>query len=330
MGRLVALQAADGSSASPDGSLRDVSVVVVTRNRPALFSDCVKSLSDWASGAEVTIVDDNSSPEYVGKSHPPHAKSYRNAERKFLNESRNIGASHSTGRYLFFIDDDNVIERDTVGLLARTLESTPSVGVVAPVALNRDRRVWYAGGRMSRVSCYTFFDYRGAAPDALPPGVYRTGLFHNCFMIRADLFHRLGGFDSAHFPMYMGETDAAERIRSLGHIIAVNMESRVIHNMETDEMRGLVRNIHITEPRRAYFVGRNRILFMRMHRTAPEFVVFLLVWQPAYAAVHLLTIAMSKIAGQSRLNLILSYVRGLHDGISGRYLLGATRHETSI
>jgi GT2 family glycosyltransferase len=75
--------------------------------------------------------------------------------------------------------------------------------------------------------------------------------------------------------MYLSEADLSEKQRSRGYRVVVNPEARVTHDMETAGTTGVLRNIRMTEPVRAYLVGRNRILYMRMHRNRVQFVVFL-------------------------------------------------------
>lgn len=303
--------------------LKKVSIVVVTRNRKGPFSRCIESLSRFGSGAELIVVDDDSRPRYAETTTWPGAKLIRNDVRKYLNPSRNIGAACATREYLLFIDDDNTVEQQTIPYLVKTLESFKDVGVAAPATLTPDGRIWYAGGRISPVSGLSFFNLRGLPKALLPEKLIETRLFHNCFMMKTDIFRRLGGFDEEHFPMYLAEADASERLHHLGLKVAVNPAAIVVHEMDGGGLRGLMRNIHITDPARAYFVGRNRILFMRLHRTAPQFLLFLLFFQPAISAIHILSIMSNKNKTQRSTNFVGPYVRGALDGISGQIRFGS-------
>ena len=61
---------------------------------------------------------------------------------------------------------------------------------------------------------------------------------------------------------------------------------------------------------------------MRRNRSRLVFLVFLLVFQPVIAAIHILTI-LSGSGGSKWTHLAGPYVRGLVDGISGRPVLGS-------
>ncbi|MDV3243539.1 MAG: glycosyltransferase [Nitrososphaerales archaeon] len=303
------------------GLLGMVSVVVVTRNRPEEFKRCLESLQPVRTEVELIVVDDHSEVPY-DHNLSGVKKLVRNPRRMFLNASRNVGASIATRPFVLFVDDDNEIKGECVSLLAKVLDSFQHVGVASPLILTKDGRVWFAGGWISPVSGLAVFNYRNLRPESLPRRLMETRLFHSSFMIRRELLSRLGGFDSRDFPMYLGEADLSERISRLAYRIVVDPAARVIHHIESGRMKGVLRNIHITEPARAYFVGRNRILYMRRNRSRLVFLVFLLVFQPVIAAIHILTI-MSGSGSSKWTRLAGPYLRGLVDGIAGRPTLGS-------
>lgn len=299
-----------------DAILEDVSVVIVTRNRPEEFRRCLDRLKEVIGTAEVIAVDDCSQPRYVDLL-GFRARIIRNNRRMYLNPSRNIGASLSKGKYILFVDDDNKIGLEAIQLLARVLRSQKSIAVASPVILDEKVTIWFAGGLISQIGAFTRFYFRGRSGRALPSGLFGTRLFHSCFMISRTAFVKAGGFDGLRFPMYLGEADLSERLRGLGYGMAIVPQARAIHSIESHGLTGLLRNVHITEPARAYFVGRNRILFMRKNRNTRTFLAYLVLFHPAFAAVHVLAILVG--AGRSRLKALLwAYFRGWKDGISGR------------
>ena len=96
----------------------DVSVIVPTRNRPALLEQAVRSaLAQTLTRLEVIVVDDGSSP--------PDAEEYRRSAAQFGDRvrllqplspgeigsgpsiSRNRGITAARGRYIAFLDDDD-------------------------------------------------------------------------------------------------------------------------------------------------------------------------------------------------------------------------------
>src|SRR6267142_1954519 len=93
--------------ASPAHGEREVSVVIVTRDRPKDFGACIRSLETAREDIhELIVVDDASeAPPIVTDSILP-ITILRNEARSFLSESRNRGAKNAKGKYVMFIDDD--------------------------------------------------------------------------------------------------------------------------------------------------------------------------------------------------------------------------------
>ena len=312
--------ASSTSALDPIQLLQRVSIVLVTRNRASEFYDCVRSLqSDIDRGAELVVVDDSSDIPY-GLDLTGITR-IANAKRMFLNGSRNRGASSGSRDFILFVDDDNSVGPGVVARLAGLLEVYRDIGVAAPVILTDSGRIWYAGGWVSPLSGLTVFNYRGHLPDSLPEGQISTHLFHSCFMVRRSAFEEAGGFDAENFPMYLGEADLSERLSKQRYQVIVDSGARIAHHIPDRGFSSVLRNVHITEPSRAYFVGRNRIIFMRKHRNLASYFIFVIVFLPVIALIHL-TLILTSRAGHKWTTLAGAYLRGILDGLGNRVKYG--------
>lgn len=295
--------------------LRKVSIVITTRNRNNLFKDCVASLAaDVGKGAELIVVNDASDEPYSYDGLPPRTRVIEHGRRKLLSESRNDGWKASTRDFIFFIDDDNFVRNGATEALAATLENS-NTGVASPIILDPEGKIWFAGGAMSSRSGISVFKGRTSNPQALVGKLLRTMTFHNSFMVKRSVLEVVGGFDAADFPMYLSEADFAERMHGRGFLAVVNPHAVVVHRIKVGGAEGALRNAHITEPIRAYLVAKNRILYMRRHRSPGNFLVFLFLFQPIIAATHLV---LMTTVGRSKQSLLLAYVHGLIDALKGR------------
>lgn len=304
----------------------DVSVVVVTRDRPEDLTKCLESLKRTTGGRveEVVIVDDASKePPQIGNS-DLKTNIIRNNRRSFLSESRNKGAKESSGKYIMFIDDDNIVDPDSIKGLADILDANPMCMVASPVICYtaQPERVWFAGGWLAPVSAIFVAAYRGRDSRTLPAHPYQTGVFHDAFMIRRAAFEQVGYFDEVNFPMYLSEADLAARLKKKGFTSFVVPASKVWHSIAPLEGTGsLLRGIHITEPVRAYFVGRNRIFYMRRHSNSAAFLVHVIIFEPVIISIHLLAM----LSGHSKIawtRLFGPYLRGVFDGLAGTVRMG--------
>ncbi len=295
-----------------------VSVIVPTYGRPEKLIRCLDSVfrSDYHE-LEVIVVDDLSPTSVEGRvmARFPQVKVLRNERRLLLAASRNRGMLSSHGELMLFVDDDNVLDRKAIGELVGAAQGSVA-GVVSPIIfyLEHPTILWYAGSWMSPLSGVAVFPYRGGSkpPQSEP---YPTGLFHDVFMVRKNVFDVVGPFDVRNFPIYLSEADLSERMKMKGFSTLVVPAAIVWHDVPLlGGFRTLLRHMHITEPARAYYVARNRIIFVKRYRTLWQRLVFTLFFVPVIATIHLVSILASTHA--NRIYLVRNYLGGVIAGLS--------------
>jgi hypothetical protein len=245
-----------------------VSVVIPTHNRKEKLARLIKSIleSDYPKDRlEVIVVDDASTDgtyEYVKKLFP-HVKVIRNEEEKLLAESRNIGIKASRGKYIFVVDDDNVVGKNTIRELVEFMEKHPEVGVAGPIMyfLEDPKRIWYAGVKRSywtTITRYTGFNTIDNGRFLKEP--YETEDLPNAFMVRREVFEKVGLFDSRLFSIHYDEGDFCNRVRGAGYRVVVVPSAKIWHDIPLPE-RSRTSTLRLKNPLRAYYAARNRILF---------------------------------------------------------------------
>ena len=218
-----------------------------------------------------------------------------------LNECRNIGAARLSTDLIAFIDDDNLLAKDVLLEMAAPF-TDGKVGAVSPLIFDRDNSVWFAGVRFT-------FCGMAALDKSVPTGYRQTEAFHDVFMVRREAFEKAGGFDSKRFPFYMGEADLAERMKRLGYRFVVAPGAKVWHDIEPVRgIKSILRGSHIRSEKRAYLVGRNRLLFLRLYH--PRRYLAHLFILPALATLHILSIIANR-----KFSFVRPYLRGVRDGL---------------
>ena len=126
-----------------------VSVNITTYNRAELLPRCIESvLAQSYENMEIIIVDDCSSDEtsevikrYVEKS--DQIEHIRHEENRGLPAARNTGWKNSNGKYIAFMDDDDVwIDEDKIAKQVNILENTTNRNlalVSTSVRLHQDK-----------------------------------------------------------------------------------------------------------------------------------------------------------------------------------------------
>ncbi|WP_394751996.1 glycosyltransferase family 2 protein [Crenothrix sp.] len=106
-----------------------ISVIICTKNRPELLLEAVDSVlaQTWRNW-ELIIVDDGSS-ESVEPLVSRHLKSQqakfsfvRHEHSQGIAVARNVGVGNASGRYLYFLDDDDLLINHSLQILLQTLQ----------------------------------------------------------------------------------------------------------------------------------------------------------------------------------------------------------------
>lgn len=183
----------------------------------------------------------------------------------------NLGAEAARGELLVFLNNDTQVKRGWLDALVRTVEDDDTVGLVGAKLVFPDGRLQEAGGIIWADG--TGWNYgRGRNPrdaefNATRDVDYCSGA---AILVRAELFRRLGGFDSRYSPAYYEDTDLAFAVRAAGYRVVVQPEAIVVHHEGvshgTDVSAGVKR-----------YQTRNRELFVEkwadqlaLHRPGPS------------------------------------------------------------
>jgi GT2 family glycosyltransferase len=211
-----------------------VSVIIAVHNHWNVTYDCLKSIATNPpqTSFELIIIDDASSDDTVFASLflPEHVRIERmDANRGFI-ACCNRGAAQARGDYLFFLNNDTLVQPGWLDELVGTFERSAAIGVVGSRLLSVDGRVQDAGGVVWQLG-----DAWNAGRDAdaedprfryLREADYVTGA---ALMIRTALFRALGGFDPLFAPAYYEDTDLAFRVRAEGYRVLVQPASQIVH-----------------------------------------------------------------------------------------------------
>ncbi|OYT55954.1 MAG: glycosyl transferase family 2 [Desulfurococcales archaeon ex4484_217_2] len=295
-----------------------VSIVVPTYNRREKLARLIRSIleNDYPKDKlEIIVIDDASSDgtyENIKRLFP-QVKIIRNDEEKLLAESRNIGIRASRGKYIFVIDDDNVIDKNAIKELIKFMEKHPEVGVAGPIMyfLNDPTRIWCAGVKRSYWTTITKLIGFNTRDNGRLKEPYESEDFPNAFIIRRELFGKVGLFNSKIFPIHYDEGDLCQRVRKAGYKVVVVPTVKVWHDIPLPE-QSRVLTLHLKNPLRAYYTIRNRILFHAMwSRRALQRYVALLA--SLVITAYYMVIALKDITDNKH-EVIKSMFKGIIDG----------------
>ncbi|GBD56959.1 glycosyltransferase [Gluconobacter wancherniae] len=171
-----------------------ISVCLTHYERPHLLGEALNSLFQQSyKNFEVIVVDDGSVKQSSKECLNRLSKHYEELEWKFirstnryLGAARNLAASHATGEYLMFMDDDNIALPHELETYARCARQVDADILTCPFDIyHRD----ISAHEKEKA------EYRWLPLGACPS----LGVFYNCFgdanaLIRRSLFEKIGGF----------------------------------------------------------------------------------------------------------------------------------------
>jgi GT2 family glycosyltransferase len=225
-----------------------------------------------------------------------------------------MGCKKAKGQLVFFVDDDNVLHPDAITELVKAVSNNPDVGIAGPIMyyLGDPGHVWCSGVSRSYLTSTTQF------ATSRPNGsadCYQTEDIPNAFMVRRSVFNNVGYFDENTFAQHMEEADFCRRAATKGYRVVMVPKATIWHDVPTRSWpyRG-TRSLHMVSREAAYYVARNRILFMRKYAGPCRFVVFTVAFLPPLSLAHLAMILKENGLGHRRGGFVESYLRGLIDG----------------
>jgi hypothetical protein len=189
-----------------------ISVIVLNYNGQAWLPRCFASLESQTIFNEIEVlVVDNLSPDGSAQLATEWARRAQNV-RLIANETNlyfcggnNRGAAAATGKYLFFLNNDTWLERDCLATLFREVEAADAEAAM-PLVFNYDDETYQSLGGDG-------LDIFGMVPGTRRFDETREifAAFGASFLIRADVFQKVGGFDEA-LLMYVDETDLSWKV----------------------------------------------------------------------------------------------------------------------
>lgn len=262
-----------------------VSVIIPTYNRQKDVNNCVASLlkSDYQK-IEIIVVDNGSSDKTV----EDLEKNYSKDKRFQLVKSkvnlgagggRNRGSKEASGKYLLFVDSDNVVEIKMISYLIDFFENKGECGMVGPLMYNGDHKtIWTYFADINMSTSQAKYKGTGEKNIGQVPKVVPVGHLPNCFMVLNSDFTKIGGFEERYVIVYE-EADLAEKIKRLGKKIYLYSKAITYHVAEAPKESD-ANNYGFRSPERAFLLARNRVLFMKRNATFPQKVTFFIIFNP--------------------------------------------------
>lgn len=136
-----------------------------------------------------------------------------------MNEGVRLLPSHIDA--LVFLTHEVKLDHLCVEHLIDVLDSDHRIGLVGPMLLTPEGRVWSAGGELSPVRRLPKHRLQGASPTAAPNGLSECAWLDGAVTaMRRTTWNELGGLDERYF-LYLEDVDFGMRVRRCGRSVVV-------------------------------------------------------------------------------------------------------------
>jgi GT2 family glycosyltransferase len=199
-----------------------VTAIVVAFDSAHALPECLGALA--TDGVPALVVDNASTDGTAALAEGQGARVIRNPRNEGYGRANNIGARAAGTEFLLVVNPDCAVERGAVAALVEAARRYPDAGLFAPKIVEPSGRVFYQP--RSLLSPYL---HNPQGRLVLPEGEACAPFFSGaCFLIRRDLFLRLGGFDENIFLFYEDD-DLCRRVADAGHALIYVPQAMVRH-----------------------------------------------------------------------------------------------------
>lgn len=219
-----------------------VSVVIPVFNRLKYTQKCLESVFEFGSkhAFEVIVVDNASSDgteEFLAGLSGKILTVHHEKNLGFA-KACNAGASKASGEMLLFLNNDTIVTKNWMDVLAAELDENSEIAMAGSKLLYPDETIQHAGVVFGE--------------DKIPYHIYAreikekhyvnkkrkfNALTAACMLVRREIFEKVGGFDENFLNGYE-DIDLCLKIKELGKDIMYCPESVVYHYESISEGRG--------------------------------------------------------------------------------------------
>lgn len=161
---------------------------------------------------EIIVVCNGQEPELIEyvKQHPAITRYCLNNQNVGVARAWNMGAQLADAEILCYLNDDVSVGEGALESLCQQLTDDPAVGEIGP-----------AGSYWKDCKHHSFVESTDPVDADVVSGF--------CFLLRAEVFHRLGGFDVNYTPAGCEEIDLSYRIRHAGLRCVIDPRVNIKH-----------------------------------------------------------------------------------------------------
>jgi GT2 family glycosyltransferase len=239
-----------------------VSAVIVTYASGAELTRCLQSLVGEVD--EVIVVDNGGGSSEIEEARGREGVQVVSpSENLGFAAGANVGGQEAGGDVLVFLNPDTVVAPEALRHLEQRLEE-PTIGIaMARLRLLDEPELLNSAGTEVHVTGIGWAGGYGLPVETVSEVRDVAAPSGAAMAVRAETFRQLGGFADELF-MYLEDLELGWRARLAGYRVVVDPAADVFHQYEYGR-----------NPRKSYFLERNRLLFVLTAYSARQLLLLL-------------------------------------------------------
>ena len=208
-----------------------VFVIVLNYNGGELLRGCLRSVFqlDYPN-FEVVLVDNASTDGSLEMAKESFSRAHiiRSDQNRGFSAGNNLGIRFALEKmtdFVFLLNPDALMEKNTLTHLIETAENNPQAGILSPVIFqDQSEKIWFAGGRIEWSKMRATHLQKITSENH-----YQSEYLSGCAMlVRKDVFKKIGLLDEDYF-LYYEDTDFSFRASQSGFQLLVVPKTKVFH-----------------------------------------------------------------------------------------------------
>lgn len=292
-------------------------IVIPTYNRMEKLKRLIESIYKQKltnCKINIIVIDDYSDYDINDlKAFFPNLNIIKNSKKKWVSSLRNQGLNECKSEYVFFLDDDNVLDPNCIQNLVTEISHNPKIGLIAPLMYYYKEKdvIWCAGISRSYYTSVTKYHLRDTK-FFLSKNITFSEDFPNAYLTRTELAKSVGGFDDFYFPIHYEESDFAKKIIKKGYKTLMTPKAITYHDVANQNNKSI---FEYQNPQRIFYTMRNRILFHRRYGSLFENLILFTVFIHLINFYYLIQLIKAQIKNKNE------YYRAFFYGIAQGFFM---------
>lgn len=284
------------------------SVIVTTRNRKKELLACLDSIiKSQCRDFEIIVIDDCSSDgtEKLKKVdfHFKNIRLIHSLKHLMMVDARNLGAKKARGKYIVFVDDDNVLTKKALAKIIESADKHPKYGIIgAPIYFLTDKKKYFSGQK------FNFFTGQTETLIRTRKKFIDSDGTPNFFLVKKEVFGQCGYFDPSLFQTFT-EPDFSFKALKAGFRTGICQKVITYHDIKDQKKRTLksLGNIYYQT---SYCLTRNRTVLVARYGKLYHKIIYLLFFSWTWPLFYSLMALKYR-----QIKLIPLYWAGFKDGL---------------